>query len=235
MLSFQYLVLLFSMCLESYAIWPAPQSFEKGNSVVWLSEDLSVVYSASVRMNSPFVSDPTKQKFFTQAAVKPVLISQSLVEGAIARARVALFKQNIVPWKLVPHHGLSSFQPPTNATKKYLKKLDIVQTKPDSTFKPLAGQVDESYNLTIGTDGTAKIIAESSFGILHGLETFIQLFFQHSSTADVYTKIAPVVIIDSPKFPHRGLNLDVSRNWYVLALYFSAPITYVQFLMVQLL
>lgn len=216
MLPFHYFMLLFSLCLESYAVWPAPQKFENGSSVMWLSQNLNVIYSGSVGINSPCISHPTKQEFFTQAAIKPNPTSQSIVEGAISRAKVALFKQNIVPWKLVPHHGLSSFEPPTDATKRYINMLELVQTKGDSTFKPLAGQVDESYKLTIGTDGTAKITAVSSFGILHGLETFVQLFFQHSSESDIYTNLAPIVIFDSPKFPHRGLNLDVSRNWYVL-------------------
>jgi hexosaminidase len=43
--------------------------------------------------------------------------------------------------------------------------------------------------------------------------TILQLFFQHSS-GGVYTKMIPVVIYDTPKFQHRGLNMDVSRNWY---------------------
>jgi hexosaminidase len=89
-----------------------------------------------------------------------------------------------------------------------------VQTSPDKTFKPLAGEVDESYNLTISKSGEAKIVAVSTFGVLHGLQTFIQLFYQHSTNQGVYTKLAPVSIVDTPKFVHRGLNLDVSRNWY---------------------
>ena len=54
----------------------------------------------------------------------------------------------------------------------------------------------------------------SSIGILHALETFTQLFYQHSNNAGVYTPYAPVAITDSPKFAHRGLNLDVARNFY---------------------
>ena len=54
----------------------------------------------------------------------------------------------------------------------------------------------------------------SSIGILHALETLTQLFYQDSASGDVYTPYVPVTISDAPKFAHRGLNLDVARNYY---------------------
>jgi hexosaminidase len=54
----------------------------------------------------------------------------------------------------------------------------------------------------------------STQGGLHALETFSQLFYTHSRSVNmVYTPYAPVVIEDGPAFVHRGLNLDISRNW----------------------
>lgn len=86
---------------------------------------------------------------------------------------------------------------------------------PKNAFKPLAGQVDESYSLSIIESGLVHITAATSYGVLHGLETFSQLFYQHSrSDSSVYTPYAPVTIKDKPKFPHRGLNLDVARAFY---------------------
>ena len=79
-------------------------------------------------------------------------------------------------------------------------------------FKPLAGKVDESYTLDITKNGIVNITARSSNGLLYGLETLTQLFYQHSQDG-VYTPFAPVHIIDKPKFSHRGLNLDVSRAY----------------------
>jgi hexosaminidase len=116
----------------------------------------------------------------------------------------------------VARNQLSEFEPSANAQKNYIKSLVITQTGTDntSTFKPLAGQVDESYTLNIGTDGRANITAVSSTGVLHALQTFTQLFYQHSTGAGMYTNLAPISIKDAPKFPHRGLNMDVSRNWY---------------------
>jgi hexosaminidase len=85
-------------------------------------------------------------------------------------------------------------------------------------FKPLAGELDESYNLTVTIDGVAKISAFSPSGVIYALETFTQLFYQHSSgaSAGLYTKMAPIEIHDHPKFSHRGLNMDLSRNWEVM-------------------
>jgi hexosaminidase len=142
--------------------------------------------------------------------------SGSIVDGAVSRSLSILFNQNLVPWKLIPRNTLSEFEPSANSKKNYINNLIITQTGADncSTFKPLPGQLDESYTLDIGTDGTAKISAVSSIGVIRAMDSFIQLFYKHSTGAGMYTNLAPISITDAPKFPHRGLNMDVSRSWY---------------------
>jgi hexosaminidase len=49
------------------------------------------------------------------------------------------------------------------------------------------------------------------------LTTFTQLFFRHSDEKRIYTPLAPVKIHDAPLFSHRGINLDVSRNFLSVA------------------
>jgi hexosaminidase len=67
---------------------------------------------------------------------------------------------------------------------------------------------DESYELTV-TDSGAKLTAPTPLGILHGLQTFLQLV-QPSATGFS----APTVTIkDQPRFPWRGLMFDVSRHF----------------------
>jgi hexosaminidase len=67
---------------------------------------------------------------------------------------------------------------------------------------------DESYRLEISTD-TIKLEAETDIGALRGLETFLQLL-----NADEYSYYFPVLqITDSPRFPWRGLMIDVSRHF----------------------
>src|SRR5271166_3065752 len=67
---------------------------------------------------------------------------------------------------------------------------------------------DESYELTV-TDSGAKLTAPTPLGILHGLETFLQLV-QPSATG---FSVPAVAIKDQPRFPWRGLLIDVSRHF----------------------
>lgn len=67
---------------------------------------------------------------------------------------------------------------------------------------------DESYRLTI-TPQQAQLSAPNAIGVLRGVETFRQLLV---SRPEGFT--APVADIqDAPRFPWRGLHLDVSRHW----------------------
>jgi hexosaminidase len=67
---------------------------------------------------------------------------------------------------------------------------------------------DESYHLEI-TPMQARLTAPNPLGVLHGLETFRQLIVTTSQGLE-----APLADIqDHPRFPWRGLHLDVSRHW----------------------
>lgn len=62
---------------------------------------------------------------------------------------------------------------------------------------------------------TVYITAPSSYGVLHALTSLTQLFYYTQKFGgNVYSNLAPVSIVDKPKFQHRGLNLDVARQWY---------------------
>jgi hexosaminidase len=90
-----------------------------------------------------------------------------------------------------------------------------VQTEidPANLVKAKDGDVDESCSLSVTTGGDVTIKAATSIGIVRGLTTFTQLFYQHSA-GGAYTNLAPVEIQDKPKFVHRGLNMDVARNYF---------------------
>ncbi|KAL8946290.1 MAG: hypothetical protein Q9222_007291 [Ikaeria aurantiellina] len=138
----------------------------------------------------------------------------AIVQAAIQRAQSRLLTDNFVPWKFHPRN--SNFEPSSNASKVYVKSVLIQQNESDTSavLKPLDGQVDESYTLSISQSGAVQITAISSIGILHALETFTQLLYQHSADSGVYCPYAPVNIQDAPKFVHRGFNMDVARNYY---------------------
>jgi hexosaminidase len=67
---------------------------------------------------------------------------------------------------------------------------------------------DESYSLKI-TPAGAKLNAATPLGIMRGLQTFLQLV---QTSSDGFA--APAVAIqDKPRFPWRGLMIDVSRHF----------------------
>jgi hexosaminidase len=67
---------------------------------------------------------------------------------------------------------------------------------------------DESYELTV-TDSSAQLNAPTTLGVLHGLQTFLQLV-QITPTGFA---VPAVTIKDRPRFPWRGLMIDTSRHF----------------------
>jgi hexosaminidase len=76
-----------------------------------------------------------------------------------------------------------------------------------ATAYPALGE-DESYVLNVSSAG-ARLDSPTATGALRGLETFSQLI---ASGADGF-EVASVRIEDRPRYPWRGLMLDVSRHW----------------------
>jgi len=67
---------------------------------------------------------------------------------------------------------------------------------------------DEGYTLDVSASG-AKLTAPNPLGVMHGLQTFLQLV---EVTPGGFVASA-VHIEDSPRFPWRGLTIDVSRHF----------------------
>jgi hexosaminidase len=92
------------------------------------------------------------------------------------------------------------------------KAKAVLTVRPDHASKTVQelGE-DESYALDVTSSG-ATLAAPNTLGILHGLETFLQLV---QPFPDGFA--APAVHIeDRPRFPWRGLMLDVSRHFIPL-------------------
>jgi hexosaminidase len=71
---------------------------------------------------------------------------------------------------------------------------------------------DESYHLIVSAT-KVELSAPNSLGILHGLQTFLQLV--HTTPQGF---VAPAVTIDDqPRFPWRGLMIDVGRHFMPVA------------------
>lgn len=72
---------------------------------------------------------------------------------------------------------------------------------------------DESYHLEI-TATRAQLTAPNPLGVLHGLQTFLQLV---QITPDGFS-VPAVIIDDQPRFPWRGLMIDVGRHFMPLSM-----------------
>jgi hexosaminidase len=70
---------------------------------------------------------------------------------------------------------------------------------------------DESYQLNISNSG-ARLNAPTTLGVMHGLQTFLQLV----QTTSAGFAVPAVSIDDSPRFPWRGLMIDAGRHFIPL-------------------
>ena len=80
---------------------------------------------------------------------------------------------------------------------------------------PLGLGMDESYTLELGVDGSdGTLMATSEWGVLRGIESFVQLA-QWDGSRRVLCAL-PLTVHDSPAYSHRGVLLDTARHFYPL-------------------
>jgi len=120
-----------------------------------------------------------------------IVVNGSGLDTAVERFTARLFRQA----------GLSAIRLP--AAKPAL----VIECSQAPAAWPKLGE-DESYQLDVTADG-ARLSAHTPTGVLRGLETFSQLIEPGTDGFQI-----PVVHIeDQPRFPWRGLMMDVSRHW----------------------
>ena len=74
--------------------------------------------------------------------------------------------------------------------------------------------VDESYLLTVSSDGVVRIEAPEVWGAMYALETLSQLVVWSGDVKVGYEiASAPWHIEDKPRFPHRAVMLDSARHF----------------------
>lgn len=226
------------------ALWPQPVTYESGDAVVFIQRGVSFYwYEVGARNvgsitdqhpgQQPFVfashsdtgpdsqDDLKLRKRYVESSFEAEgydrknegISGDDIIDYAIKSAWKTIFKQNLYPWKFHPRNWKEP-SPQKNATQMSEINIKLLTQDPSNVAKSLAGEVDESYTLDLSGEGKVTIAANSSIGIARGLTSFTQLFYAHSDGKHVYTPLAPVKIYDAPKFQHRGINLDVSRNWF---------------------
>lgn len=122
-------------------------------------------------------------------------------DPALRRA-VELFLDHLATQTALPRLGLRI----TNDLNPDL----LVQVEHSSQGLPALGE-DESYSLEVNANG-ARLTAVTRLGAIHGLETFLQLV----QTGPDGFFVPALIIHDQPRFPWRGLMIDVSRHFIPL-------------------
>ncbi|KAF2005856.1 glycoside hydrolase family 20 protein [Amniculicola lignicola CBS 123094] len=213
------------------AIWPLPTEYEHGDAILWIRRDIRLYWDGAGHVDSlTYHGDPdsyAKRQHYSddddyedvdddakRGAPNTTPTGNDLINFALRQTWRTIFRQNFFPWKLHPRDWEEPEFDREESSSVHSLTLSLLKNDPEGVAKPLAGEVDESYTVDLPKDGHAKITANSSVGILRGLNSFTQLFFANSDGKGIYTPFAPATIFDAPKFQHRGINLDVSRNYF---------------------
>jgi hexosaminidase len=123
--------------------------------------------------------------------------SDARVKAAAVRIPERLTRQTGIPITL---HMVPAGQSAT---------LNIIVESKDHKVPQRLGD-SERYSLQSG--GNIRLSADEPLGVLRGMETLLQLV-QQNSTGSPGFSVPAVTIQDSPRFPWRGLSLDVSRHF----------------------
>ncbi|MBE7176537.1 MAG: family 20 glycosylhydrolase [Mucilaginibacter polytrichastri] len=97
-------------------------------------------------------------------------------------------------------HRLPSNDLPQNQVTQFVLKLDTAMDLPSA----------EGYRFTVSGSGIF-LTGKSEAGLFYGLQTFLQLFPLEEKGS---FKLPYVRIEDYPRFPHRGMMLDVCRHFF---------------------
>jgi hexosaminidase len=122
--------------------------------------------------------------------------TEARLDRAVQRFLRTLSRQTAIPF-------------PTKATASAKPTLVIHTDHASKEVQELSE--DESYVLGVTPEG-AKLTAPTPLGAMHGLQTFLQLV---DVSPDGFAAPA-VVITDKPRFPWRGLMIDVARHFIPL-------------------
>ena len=138
------------------------------------------------------VQSGTGQLMITQGfSVTTTGAHDASLDSGVQRFQTRLARQTGIPFR--PKPGAA----PT---------LTVHADRPREAIQKLGE--DESYELTV-TNSSAQLSAPTTLGILHGLETFLQLV----EITPTGFAVPAVTIKDQPRFPWRGLMIDVSRHF----------------------
>lgn len=155
-------------------LWPLPHSLQTGSQALALSPSFSI---------NPPSGAPADLKNAISRTLNYVR-NDKLERLVVGRGDTDASKLNSAPALNNLNLVLSS-------------KSNVFASIAQEAIKPIESR-DESYTLTIPTDGDATLRANSSLGLFRGLTTFSQLWYLSGQT--LYTLEAPITINDKPAY-----------------------------------
>jgi hexosaminidase len=149
-------------------------------------------------MPMPASIQPGTGEFVISSSFKVLVQGQGgpVVEKAVDRFLHGLWQRTGIPLRPIPDDSAPAFI--------------ITCGAPGSKVQSLGE--DESYRLEVTATGV-RLDAPNSLGVLHGLQTFLQLVHIGSQGF----ALPALTIKDQPRFPWRGLLIDVSRHFMPVA------------------
>ncbi|POY75348.1 putative Beta-N-acetylhexosaminidase [Rhodotorula taiwanensis] len=179
------------------ALWPKPQRWERGSGFVRLAEGFRITSSLNQEPPDDLVN---------------------AIERTLKRIEHD-WHQPLQVGRAEPDRLSVEAAPVLGTLQISLVDEAEVHSIAFETTRPYAQQ-NEAYKLTVSQDGVAELRANTTLGLLRGLETFSQLVFTLPESAEgrrdhiFYLRKVPMSIEDWPALPHRGFMLDTARNFY---------------------
>ena len=176
-----------SAAVEAAGLWPLPANVSSGEGTIGVSRAVRVDYDGA----------PCAVASYVQARLRE----------AFSRVHDVFLPENPAPDGLGPSHSAVCS----------IDAIRIVAASPVDIPHPAT---DESYELTVPSCGqvaatqctsTIDIRAPTAVGAAHATETLLQLV--RARARELVILNAPWQIADAPRFVHRGLLLDCSRNF----------------------
>ncbi|KAI0364269.1 N-acetylhexosaminidase [Pilatotrama ljubarskyi] len=187
---------VFILCVflakHASAVWPIPRSLSVGTSPLKLSSHFAV----RLHIHAP----------------PPDLLS------AVSRTRARLHSdrfERLVLGRASADASALEGAPVLSSLTVTLRAGSPIRTIAEEATRSVDAK-SESYVLAVtGNPPSATLSANSTLGLLRGLTTFEQLWYDSEGTK--YLLNAPVMVEDAPAFPYRGFSFDTSRNFYPVA------------------
>lgn len=195
--------------------FPAEESLRRG------AEDVVPVTSAESRYLANAALNLLPPESLTKVVPTPIQVKRLSGEVTLGRDAIIFFNDPLLANEAryladamepllearIPTHLEGSIDAPRPGSIR----LRIKEAQPHTAKKR---NNEEAYALTVTPEGGIEISGSSPSGVFYGVQTLRALLpIESYSKPPAELTIDAVRIVDAPRFPYRGLHLDVARNF----------------------